>query len=59
MFYGEFVFVNVCCFRISVLTQKIDKLKPGKFYNVQIMVRKPKGRMLSYELLQVRTKSTC
>ncbi|XP_075230815.1 neuron derived neurotrophic factor nord [Lycorma delicatula] len=43
----------------TVLTQKISNLKPGKQYNIQLTVKKPKGKTLSYDLLHVYTKSKC
>nr|CAD7205448.1 unnamed protein product [Timema douglasi] len=43
----------------SVITQTIHRLKHGQRYVVQVTAKKSKGRTLSYDLLQVRTKSSC
>ncbi|KAL3272850.1 hypothetical protein HHI36_014311 [Cryptolaemus montrouzieri] len=41
----------------TVYTHTIQKLKPGRHYIVQLTVKKPKGKTLSYDLLQVNTKN--
>lgn len=42
-----------------VLTRKINPLRPGKHYIIQVTVKKAKGKTLSYDLLQVQTKPKC
>ncbi|RZB39815.1 NDNF [Asbolus verrucosus] len=43
----------------DVIVQKVSQLKPGKSYIIQVTVKKPKGKTLSYDLLQVHTKPWC
>ncbi|KAJ8923023.1 hypothetical protein NQ315_001571 [Exocentrus adspersus] len=43
----------------SVITEKISYLKPGKSYIVQVTVKKPEGKSLAYDLLQVHTTPVC
>ncbi|GLV39504.1 nord [Carabus blaptoides fortunei] len=43
----------------EVITQKISQLKTGRSYVVQVTIKKPKGKTLSYDLLQVHTKPSC
>ncbi|XP_018563676.1 protein NDNF [Anoplophora glabripennis] len=43
----------------SVITEKINYLGPGKSYVVQVIVKKPKGKSLAYDLLQVHTTPSC
>ncbi|KAJ8948657.1 hypothetical protein NQ318_022725 [Aromia moschata] len=44
----------------QVITEKINYLKPGKSYIIQVIViKKPKGKALSYDLLQVHTTRSC
>ncbi|KAJ8959777.1 hypothetical protein NQ314_006207 [Rhamnusium bicolor] len=45
--------------RKKVITEKINYLKPGKSYIIQVTIKKPKGKTLSYDLLQVHTTPSC
>ncbi|XP_044252651.1 protein NDNF-like [Tribolium madens] len=42
-----------------VVYKTINQLKPGRNYIIQVTVKKPKGKTLSYNLLQVHTKPSC
>ncbi|XP_019865405.2 protein NDNF [Aethina tumida] len=43
----------------QVVTERISHLKPNKSYIIQVTVKKPRGKSLSYDLLQVHTLSSC
>jgi hypothetical protein len=43
----------------SVITQTIGNLKHGRRYIIQVTVTKSRGKTLSYDLLQVKTKPAC
>nr|CAH7722945.1 unnamed protein product [Callosobruchus chinensis] len=43
----------------SVIIETVKYLKPEGTYVIQVTVKKSKGRVLTYDLLQVRTLSTC
>lgn len=47
-----------CVFR-NVLIDTITKLLPDKEYLIQVTVKKTKGKVLSYDLLRVRTNVQC
>lgn len=47
-----------CVFR-NVLIDTITKLLPDKEYLIQVTVKKTKGKVLSYDLLRVRTNVLC
>ncbi|XP_014285300.1 protein NDNF [Halyomorpha halys] len=43
----------------TVITEPITNLKPGKQYDIQVSVKKGNSKVLSYELIRVRTKNSC
>ncbi|CAH0564027.1 unnamed protein product [Brassicogethes aeneus] len=43
----------------QVVTERISHLKPGKNYIIQVTVKKPKGKTLSYDLVQIHTLPFC
>jgi len=42
-----------------VITRTIGNLKHGRRYIIQVTVTKSRGKTLSYDLLQVKTKPAC
>ncbi|EFA08046.2 protein NDNF isoform X2 [Tribolium castaneum] len=46
-------------YKEPVVYKTINQLKPGRNYIIQVTVKKPKGKTLSYDLLQVHTKPSC
>lgn len=43
----------------TVITEPVTNLKPGKQYDIQVSVKKGNSKVLSYELIRVRTKNSC